>query len=65
MDSRTRRGGITGQQWSGNSKRDRAGYRTGRDSEGRAEMLGGTELPEKGMAHVPGGKGAGGRERQV
>ena len=54
-----------GQQWSGNSKQDRVGYRTGQDSEGRAELLGRTELPGKGMAHVPGGKGAGGRECRV
>ena len=59
------KGGITGQQWSGNSKQDRAGYGTGQDSEGRAELLGGTEFPGKGMAHVPGSKGAGGREHQV
>jgi hypothetical protein len=29
------------------------------------EEQGGTELPGKGMAHVPGSKGAGGRERLV
>ena len=50
-----------GQQWSGNSKQDRAGYGTGRDSERKSRIVGQDRASRKGKGACSWRQGSGGK----